>query len=599
MTEMHSLLRYQLKKYLGKTFSIPKKWKPFLNAISETYNTSNIGFNGEMEEKIRMRTWMDGQRDLVVALCSVSDLKEALGMMLDEALKLEGIDSGGIYLVNKKTGGLDLIVHRGLSAEFIQQVFHYDAESPRTRLIKAGETVYTGYKELCDKILDEVDLNNGKEGLRAMAVVPVRFGGQIIASINLASHSNDDIPIGTRGLLETFAVMVGGAISRIEMGQALKNSESRYRTLFENARDALLVADADTGIILEVNRETERMLNKPRSEIIGMHQTELHSPDEAEKYKKIFQTHVESGGYPAMEAEVVTGEGRKIPVEITAVVMQTSDGKKIIRGSFRDISERKKVERELKQAKATLEEWSLKLAERVKRHTEDMETAREKLSRQQKLALIGQVVASISHELKTPATVVKNSIYFLRKQGVEKKCPDAASHFALLEKQVDSCMRIIDNILDFVKPREVIRHPVQIDKILSESIAQLEIPSNIELEIVIEENLPFLEADPVQIGQIFVNLIKNAVWAMPRGGNLKIEASKEKDDLVVEFADTGVGISSENLKLIFDPLFSTKPHGTGLGLTICRQIVDAHDGEIEAKSKTGKGSRFIIKLPFK
>jgi PAS domain S-box-containing protein len=598
MTEMHSLLKYQLKKYMGATFSVPKKWKEFLNEVNQTYFSAGVGWDKEEEERIKMKSWLDRQRDLVVALCSVSDLKEALGMILDEALKLEGIDSGGIYLVNKKTGGLDLIVHKGLSAEFIQQAFHYDADSPRTKLVKAGEAVYTGYKELCDKILADIDLNGGKEGLRAMAVLPVRYGGRVVACINLASHSLDDIPIATRSSLETFSMLVGGAISRIEMGHALQDSESRYRMLFENARDALIVADADTGIILEVNKETERLLNRNRTEIVGMHQTRLHPPEEREKYEKIFQTHVESGGYPAIEAEVITGDGRRIPVEITAVTMQMDDGRKVIRGSFRDISERKKIERELRQAKAVLEEWGLKLAERVKRHTEGMELSREKISRQQKLAMIGQMAASISRELKTPATVIKNSIYFLKKQGVEKKCPEAANHLAVLEKQVDSCVQIIDNILDFVKPREAVRHPVQIDKILSESIAKVEIPSNIKLEIKIEKNIPVSKVDPVQIGQVFVNLIKNAVWSMPRGGNLKIEASRQKSGLVIEFADTGIGIPAENMDLIFDPLFSTKPHGTGLGLTLCRQILDVHNGEIAVKSKPGRGSTFIVKLPF-
>lgn len=599
MNNLHSLLKEQLKKYFGKSFSIPKKWKLFIEEVNKVYLGSGLENGTDISARKKLHDQLHNERELVFKLSSISNIYEALEVILKSAITINGMDSGGIYLIDKKTGALNLVIHEGLSEEFVKNVSYYDADSPRARLVMAGEPVYAGYNELCKNILGEESVHNQNEGLRAMAVIPVQYKENIVASLNLASHLSEEIPIDTRDTLETFAALIGGAIARIKAEELRREFEERYRTLFEEARDAIFVADAESGILLEVNREAERLLKKPRNKIVGMHQSEVHPPEDADEYKELFSEHVKAGGSPAIEVDVVNGEGRRVPVEISAVVMELKNGNKIIRGSFRDITKRKKAERELQHAKAVLEQWSLKLAQRVQERSEELERSKEKLARHEKLSIIGQMAASLSHELRTPVTVVKNSLYFLKQQKLIKQDEKIASYLSLVEKQMDSCVQTMNNVLDFAKPKKINLATIDLKDLIKDSLDFLDIPSNITVKTNYQKDISDIEVDPLQMKQVFVNLIKNAIDAMPQGGDLTITAHQKNDKLTVEFKDTGEGIPPDNLPKIFDPLFSTSSYGTGLGLPVSQQIIEAHGGHIEVESETGKGSAFTIKLPLK
>jgi len=131
--------------------------------------------------------------------------------------------------------------------------------------------------------------------------------------------------------------------------EALQESEQKYRILFEEANDAIFLADVETGIILDANRETERLLGRPAKEIVGMHHTQLHAPDKAEYYKNKFRKHVEAGHIADFEAEVFREDGTIVPVYISASVI-TLRGRKIIQGIFRDVTERKRMEETLRES---------------------------------------------------------------------------------------------------------------------------------------------------------------------------------------------------------------------------------------------------------
>jgi len=111
------------------------------------------------------------------------------------------------------------------------------------------------------------------------------------------------------------------------------------------------------------------------------------------------------------------------------------------------------------------------------------------------------------------------------------------------------------------------------------------------------KEIPRVDADPHHLRRVFLNIIKNAIQAMPKGGTLTISAKKLNEHVELEFSDTGIGIPEENMKKLFTPLFTTKSKGIGLGLSICKDLVEAHNGQIEVKSEVGKGTTFTIKLP--
>ena len=122
-------------------------------------------------------------------------------------------------------------------------------------------------------------------------------------------------------------------------------------------------------------------------------------------------------------------------------------------------------------------------------------------------------------------------------------------------------------------------------------------PANIEVTRQFEPGLPQIQADEAQLQQVFSNIMVNAIQAMPGGGRLTISAKIMDEFMEFDFTDTGEGISKENLKNIFEPLFSTRTQGTGLGLAVCQDIIKAHKGNISAESEKGKGAKFTIKLP--
>ncbi len=204
------------------------------------------------------------QHDLSIALNSTMDLREGLENVLNVVLQFESIDCGGVYVADPVSGSLDLAVHNGLSPEFIAHVSHYDPDSPNVRMAMAGKAGYGSYPDIRPSIDDTLM----KEGLRAVAFIPVLSQGQLIAVINLASHSMDSIPAGTRIILETLASNIGSALMRLRTDAAMKESEEKFRRITENMSDIVIEIDAE-GIIKYVSPSYRRIFGENPGELIG------------------------------------------------------------------------------------------------------------------------------------------------------------------------------------------------------------------------------------------------------------------------------------------------------------------------------------------
>ena len=216
-----------------------------------------------------------------------------------------------------------------------------------------------------------------------------------------------------------------------------------------------------------------------------------------------------------------------------------------------------------------------------------------------KVGTIAEVAAVVAHEMRTPLTAIKNSIYYLKMIGVEGYDPKIAPHISLINEKLDFCVRMLTNLQSFVQSARPIRKEVRLNDILTQS-ASLSLPhSKIKIVTDFGDKMPPVMADPFQLRQVFDNIIRNAIEAMLGGGTLTISAKARDCCAVVEFKDTGAGIPSENMDKVFTPLFSTTPHNVGLGLTISKQFVEANDGTIDIESEPGKGMTVRIKLPYK
>ncbi len=217
--------------------------------------------------------------------------------------------------------------------------------------------------------------------------------------------------------------------------------------------------------------------------------------------------------------------------------------------------------------------------------------------RSEKLAVLGQLAGGMGHELRNPLGAIKNAAYFLN-MALEEPEPEVKETLDILEKEVATSERIISSLLGFARPKPPIRHKVDINEVVQEALSRTTVPENVKVVTQLDKSLPAISADPDQLGQAFSNIIVNGIQAMPEGGQLAVKSEVPNQKWVaISFADTGVGIPKQNLKKLFEPLFTTKAKGIGLGLAVTRTLVEGHGGTIKAQSKEGKGSTFTVRLP--
>lgn len=241
-------------------------------------------------------------------------------------------------------------------------------------------------------------------------------------------------------------------------------------------------------------------------------------------------------------------------------------------------------------------EKSKKLEQQVEERTREIEEAQKELVRKEKLAAIGQLANSVGHELRNPLGVIGNSAYYLNmklRDGDEK----VKKHLGILQREVERSNKIIADLLDFSRTVSLSLEKYQLNSIIRSMLDDISMPDNLTVESRLDEELPEIFVDPVQIDQVLRRIFNNAVEAMPTGGKLDISTRLVDDFIEITFKDTGEGIDKEILQHIFDPLYTTKMKKIGLGLTIVKSIVDMHKGMVEVKSEPGKGSTFTVKLP--
>jgi PAS domain S-box-containing protein len=228
----------------------------------------------------------------------------------------------------------------------------------------------------------------------------------------------------------------------------------------------------------------------------------------------------------------------------------------------------------------------------------ERKTLQEKLVTSEKLAAIGQLASAIGHEIRSPLGVIKNSAYFLNMRLKDAADEKVVKHLKILEKEVNSANLIISDLLDFARKKTPTLDQTDLNETVKNTLSIITVPENIRVEIKLGE-IPKMLLDKEQVQRACQNLILNAVQAMPEGGKLTIQTTKQDDSAKLIVGDTGVGIPKENMPKLFTPLFSTKAKGIGLGLVICRQIVESHDGNITVESRVGEGSTFTVKLPIR
>jgi signal transduction histidine kinase len=247
---------------------------------------------------------------------------------------------------------------------------------------------------------------------------------------------------------------------------------------------------------------------------------------------------------------------------------------------------------ERKRAEETLKEYS----ERLEKALADLREAQERLIRQEKLAVLGQLAGGVGHELRNPLGIISNAIYFLQMVLAESD-ETVKEYLELIASRIGEVDKIVADLLDLSRTRPANRQQTTLFSLMAETLQRYPPPEPVTVTTAIAPDLPAVFVDTQQIGQVLGNLISNAYQAMPEGGQLTLTAQVVAEWVQLSVADTGVGMSPETMAKIFEPLFTTRVKGIGLGLAVSKNLVEVNGGTIEVKSVEGQGAVFTIILP--
>ena len=411
----------------------------------------------------------------------------------------------------------------------------------------------------------------------------------------------DEVYVRTLFIL---ACLVGGLLaSKLLRGQhesdkALRESEERFRLLVQNM-PVLINAFGEGDAYLFWNRECEKVTGYSAQEIIrNPNALELLYPD-ASYLQQLMEEWAERGS-AFMDWEMVLkskdGSPKTISWSNISDLFPVPGWKSWAIGV--DVTERKRAEESLK-------EYSERLEEMVEERTKELREAQEQLVRKEKLAVLGQLAGGVGHELRNPLGVISNAVYFLQLTlpDADETTATAREYLEIISEEVRNSTKIISDLLDFSRTRMPDREEIAVSELVAEVLEKRPPPENVEATTQIASDLPPVFVDPRQMGQVLVNLVVNAYQAMPEGGRLVVKTSEVSEKLpkskwvALSITDTGCGIPEKNMAKLFEPLFTTKARGIGLGLAVSRSLVEANGGSMEVESEEGEGSTFTVKLP--
>jgi PAS domain S-box-containing protein len=412
------------------------------------------------------------------------------------------------------------------------------------------------------------------------------------------------------GQILHFDAIIEDITERRRAEEALRESEERYRTLVENATDAIYMVDAHENI-LSVNQTTARFLGKRPEKLIGKKVSDIFPPEIAARFTEEFRLTFRTG-QSIMACDRLDAGWTELWVSTSLNPIRNSSGEVVaIMGVTRDITEQKRLERELQETNEQLdaqnEELQVQSEELMAQQQELMESTQEAARANQ---LKSEFLANMSHELRTPLNAIIGFSQLLRDETPGKLNQEQKQCLDDVLESSQHLLNLINEVLDLSKI-ESGRAELKLENVdLKELITPLTRvmrpilgQKKQELEVEIEAGLPQIRVDKTKMGQVLRNLLANSPKFTPEEGKLWITAARADDWLHLSVIDNGAGIKKEDLERIFEPFCQLDytpgngKGGTGLGLAVVKEIVERHGGQIRVESEYGRGSRFTISLP--
>jgi len=434
---------------------------------------------------------------------------------------------------------------------------------------------------------EEVFQSPGFEESSGRIAEDLLVGGEAVGRVEICPGRGSPYLKKQNHLIKTLAERIGGAVRGIELEQSLKyyygqleemvekrtqdleQAQGQLRLLSNTVKssiDGITLADME-GNITFANEASQKMWGYRSDELAGMKMSELYSPEELD----LVETEIIPGSKDNVwngEMIAVRKDGSQFPILVTTSPVHDEKGQTVaIVGVHRDITE-----------------------------TRDM---KDKLIRSERLAAVGELASGVGHELRNPLNVIRNCVYLLHMTLTDKTDEETLNTLGILDKQIDISNRIVTDLLDFTRIKQPSLTKVDLNNLVKESMSWVEVPEAIAVVANFNGNPPLVTVDGEQIGRVFANIISNAVQSMNNQGKLKISTGTDASLAWAKFEDSGGGIPEENMDKIFEPLFTTKPKGIGLGLAITKRLVEQNGGKIEVTSQVAKGTTFTVMLPVK
>ena len=433
-------------------------------------------------------------------------------------------------------------------------------------------------------------------GIRSGLDVPVKIGRKVLGVIGVDSKSLSAFDEKDQKLLEILASHAATAMSNLEhaknleaYAQQIRENQKKFERLFMDNPEAAVYIDPAFQIV-DVNPRFSELFGYSLDEVEDKHINSAIVPKDKMEEAEMLDKKAEER-YFSHDTVRKRKDGSLVPVSISAAPI-TVEGQLIgYVKLYKDVTERKQMEKKL-------EEYSEHLEELVEKRTRQLKEAQEQLLKAERLAAIGEMAAMVGHDLRNPLTGIAGATYYLKTKLGPKMDKKSREMLELVEKSIGYSNKIISDLLEYSKEILLELTETTPKSIIKDALTSIKIPKNTRTSDL-TENKPKIKVDAPKIERVFVNIIKNAIAAMPKGGTLTITSKESNGNLQIAFIDTGVGMPKEVMEKIWIPLFTTKAKGMGLGLPICKRIVEAHGGDISVESIVNKETTFTVTIPIK
>lgn len=431
----------------------------------------------------------------------------------------------------------------------------YILQAASGELLKSLDAVVRQYQKESERKIANLETLQFSVLLIALLVLLLTGTFLFRPMVKRIKEKNRELQREDAALLRSNEQLQNEIKERKELERQLRIVNEFDETLLKTMPFGIDIVDGE-GNLLYLNEKMERVFGK---RAIGKKCYLLYKDDKEQCLNCPLKSGVQMGETRQLEVAGAM-QGRIFLITHTTTLYQ---GKKAILEIFEDITDYKK--------------------------------AQSLLALSERLAVIGRMAGVIAHEFRNQLGVMRNAAYFL-KMRIETRDEKVIRHLEILDEQITETERIIENILAFSRTSQPQLQRVDLTELLKAALDKVKIPEGIKVDIAIER-LPPLGIDPLQFGIVFFNIILNSLQAMGNKGALHIGGTKADNYVILIFKDSGEGIKEEDKKRIFEPFFSTKSRGTGLGLATAKIIIEKHKGSINLESEYGKGTAVIIKLP--